>query len=66
MLLTPNFRSTSFGLSSVGFGLMTFNAATPPVPQTEYFQNLGYEGMSTNALIAPNFQGIGLPEFAWY
>jgi len=54
-------------LSSVGFGLMTFNTTTtPPVPQTEYFQNLGYEGLSTNALIAPNFQGLGLPEFAWY
>jgi hypothetical protein len=45
---------------------MTFDAATPPVPQTEYFKNLGYEGMSPNALIAPNFQGICHPEFAWY
>lgn len=30
-----------------------------------YYQNIDFQTISTNALIAPNFIGLGLPLYAW-
>jgi len=41
---------------------MTFTAG---VPNTEFFSELGYN-TTESAVIAPNFQGLGLPSYLWY
>jgi hypothetical protein len=53
----------AYPLESVGFGKMTFAAG---VPATQYFESLGYTNVTQTAVIAPNFQGIGLPTYYWY
>jgi hypothetical protein len=35
-------------------------------PDTEYFNALGYTNSTQSAVIAPNYQGIGLPAYLWY
>jgi hypothetical protein len=60
MKLTP--ANGSYPIISLCLGTGAENS-TGQVDQ--YYQELSFDSLNKNAIIAPNFIGLGLPEYLW-
>ena len=54
--------NASYPIKNLRFGTIVQDS-TRQVEQ--YYQELSFEKINTNVLIAPNFIGLGLPEYLW-
>jgi hypothetical protein len=64
LTLSPEADGT-IAFESMGFGFVTYNTENITDPASGYYQKLGYPHQPQAALIAPNFAGLGVPEYLW-
>jgi len=50
-----------YTLSALGFGAFYPSGSSG----TQYYENIDFQGVSTNAYISPSILGIGLPDYLW-